>query len=187
MDGNLPENWHDKLPTYKQDDSAIATRKLSELVIEKIIEDVPELIGGSADLIPSNLTRGKDAVDFQHPSTNSGDYGGRYIRYGIRKHGMSAIMNGISAYGANYKPFGGTFLNFVSYAAGAVRLAAISGHPMIWVATHDSIGLGEDGPTHQSILEHCQICMCGDQLMGMKLPRLIRWLSILALPQVLLH
>ncbi|QLQ78856.1 hypothetical protein HG537_0B02040 [Torulaspora globosa] len=151
LSGKLPENWCSKLPIYAPKDGAIATRKLSEITLENIYAELPELIGGSADLTPSNLTRWKEAVDFQPPSSGLGDYSGRYIRYGIREHGMGAIMNGISAFGANYKPFGGTFLNFVSYAAGAVRLAALSGHPVIWVATHDSIGLGEDGPTHQPI------------------------------------
>ena len=129
----------------------MATRKLSETVLEDVYNQLPELIGGSADLTPSNLTRWKEALDFQPPSSGSGNYSGRYIRYGIREHAMGAIMNGISAFGANYKPYGGTFLNFVSYAAGAVRLSALSGHPVIWVATHDSIGVGEDGPTHQPI------------------------------------
>lgn len=107
-------------------------------------------MGGSADLTGSNLTRSKNAVDFQHPSTNLGDYSGRYIRYGVREHGMSGIMNGLAAYGT-IVPFGGTFLNFVSYGSGAVRLSALSHHHVIYVATHDSIGLGEDGPTHQPI------------------------------------
>ena len=149
--GELPANWDAALPNYTPKDSAVATRKLSEAVLQHIYSVLPELIGGSADLTPSNLTRWKEAVDFQPPSSGAGDYSGRYIRYGIREHGMSAIMNGISAFGANYKPYGGTFLNFISYAAGAVRLAALSGHPVIWVATHDSIGVGEDGPTHQPI------------------------------------
>lgn len=151
LSGKMPDNWDSKLPRYTPKDSAVATRKLSEMIIEDIYYELPELIGGSADLTPSNLTRWKEAVDFQPPSSGLGDYSGRYIRYGIREHGMGAIMNGISAFGANYKPYGGTFLNFVSYAAGAVRLSALSGHPVIWVATHDSIGLGEDGPTHQPI------------------------------------
>lgn len=151
LSGKLPDRWCSKLPLYTPKDGAIATRKLSEMALENIYAELPELIGGSADLTPSNLTRWKEAVDFQPPSSGLGDYSGRYIRYGIREHGMGAIMNGISAFGANYKPFGGTFLNFVSYAAGAVRLAALSGHPVIWIATHDSIGLGEDGPTHQPI------------------------------------
>ncbi|CUM45637.1 Transketolase [Debaryomyces fabryi] len=151
LDGKLPENWADALPTYSPSDSAVATRKLSETVLSKILPVVPEIIGGSADLTGSNLTRAADSVDFQPPSTGLGDYSGRYIRYGVREHGMGAIMNGIAAFGANYKNYGGTFLNFVSYAAGAVRLSALSHHPVIWVATHDSIGLGEDGPTHQPI------------------------------------
>ncbi len=149
--GELPAGWCSKLPTYTPADSAVATRKLSEIVFQSIYDELPEMIGGSADLTPSNLTRWKEAVDFQPPSSGLGDYSGRYIRYGIREHGMAAIMNGISAFGANYKAYGGTFLNFVSYAAGAVRLSALSGHPVIYVATHDSIGVGEDGPTHQPI------------------------------------
>ncbi|CCF57910.1 hypothetical protein KAFR_0D02620 [Kazachstania africana CBS 2517] len=151
LNGELPADWSSSLPVYNPTDSAVATRKLSEIVLENIYAALPELIGGSADLTPSNLTRWKEAIDFQPPSSGLGEYSGRYIRYGVREHGMSAIMNGISAFGANYRPFGGTFLNFVSYASGAVRLAALSGHPVIWVATHDSIGLGEDGPTHQPI------------------------------------
>lgn len=151
LEGKLPENWSDALPTYKADDKPLATRKLSENVLNAILPIVPEIIGGSADLTGSNLTRGADAVDFQPPNTGLGNYAGRYIRYGVREHGMGAIMNGIAAFGANYKNYGGTFLNFVSYAAGAVRLAALSHLPVTWVATHDSIGLGEDGPTHQPI------------------------------------
>ncbi|ODV57850.1 transketolase TKL1 [Ascoidea rubescens DSM 1968] len=147
----LPENWKSFLPTYKPGDKSLASRKLSEIVLQNIHQVLPELIGGSADLTGSNLTRWTNAVDFQPPSTGLGDYSGRYIRYGVREHAMGAIMNGIAAYGYNLKPYGGTFLNFVSYAAGALRLSALSGHPVIWVATHDSIGLGEDGPTHQPI------------------------------------
>lgn len=151
LDGKLPENWADALPKYTPSDSAVATRKLSETVLTKILPVLPEMIGGSADLTGSNLTRAAGSVDFQPPSNGLGEYSGRYIRYGVREHGMGAIMNGIAAFGANYKNYGGTFLNFVSYAAGAVRLSALSHHPVIWVATHDSIGLGEDGPTHQPI------------------------------------
>lgn len=151
LEGKLPEGWEDALPTYSPSDKAVATRKLSETVLTKLLPKIPELIGGSADLTPSNLTRGAGSVDFQPPSTGLGEYSGRYIRYGVREHGMGAIMNGIAAFGANYKNYGGTFLNFVSYAAGAVRLSALSHHPVTWVATHDSIGLGEDGPTHQPI------------------------------------
>lgn len=146
----LPEGWEKKLPVYKPTDSAIASRKLSESVLEAIHDVVPELISGSADLTGSNNTRWKKAVDFQPPSLGIGEWSGRYIRYGVREHAMAAIMNGLSAYGTII-PAGGTFLNFVSYAAGAVRLSSLSHQRVIYVATHDSIGLGEDGPTHQPI------------------------------------
>ena len=148
--GNLPEGWEKALPTYSPSDAAVASRKLSEIVLTKIEGCIPELFGGSADLTGSNLTRWKGATDFQSPSTGLGNYSGRYVRYGVREHAMGAIMNGLSAYGT-ILPYAGTFLNFVSYAAGAVRLSALSQVRNIWVATHDSIGLGEDGPTHQPI------------------------------------
>ncbi|KAF9512775.1 hypothetical protein BS47DRAFT_1382802 [Hydnum rufescens UP504] len=148
--GDLPEGWEKKLPVFKVGDPAVASRKLSEIVLTAIHSTLPELLGGSADLTGSNLTRVKGDVDFQPPSTGLGNYAGRYFRYGVREHAMGAIMNGLATYGAII-PFGGTFLNFVSYAAGAVRLSALSGHQVIWVATHDSIGLGEDGPTHQPV------------------------------------
>ena len=151
LDGKLPEGWKEYLPKYTPADKPLATRKLSENVINALHGKIPEFIGGSADLTGSNLTRAEGSVDFQPPSTGLGNYDGVYIRYGVREHGMGAIMNGIAAFGANYKNYGGTFLNFVSYAAGALRLSALSHHPVIWVATHDSIGLGEDGPTHQPI------------------------------------
>jgi transketolase len=150
LKGELPEGWEKNLPVYSPSDAAVASRKLSEVVLTKVEAAIPELVGGSADLTGSNLTRWKGAVDFQAPSTSLGDYSGRYIRYGVREHAMGAIMNGLAAYGTII-PYGGTFLNFVSYAAGAVRLSALSGVRVIWVATHDSIGLGEDGPTHQPI------------------------------------
>ncbi|KAJ9656105.1 Transketolase [Neophaeococcomyces mojaviensis] len=146
----LPDGWEKKLPVYKPTDPAVASRKLSESVLEAIHEVVPELLSGSADLTGSNNTRWKKAVDFQPPSLGIGDWSGRYLRYGVREHGMAAIMNGMSAYGTVI-PAGGTFLNFVSYAAGAVRLSSLSHQRVIYVATHDSIGLGEDGPTHQPI------------------------------------
>ncbi|KAH3661258.1 hypothetical protein OGAPHI_006665 [Ogataea philodendri] len=151
LKGELPADLEKVLPVYKPEDAAVASRKLSEICLGKLQAELPELIGGSADLTPSNLTRWSGATDFQSESSGLGDYSGRYIRFGVREHGMGAIINGISAFGANYKVFGATFLNFVSYAAGAVRLSALSHHPIIWVATHDSIGLGEDGPTHQPI------------------------------------
>ncbi|GKU01658.1 transketolase [Fusarium langsethiae] len=150
LTGELPEGWEKSLPVYTPSDPAIASRKLSETVLSKVESVIPELFGGSADLTGSNLTRWKEAVDFQPKSTGLGDYSGRYVRYGVREHGMGAILNGLAAYGT-ILPYSGTFLNFVSYAAGSVRLSALSRIRTIWVATHDSIGLGEDGPTHQPI------------------------------------
>lgn len=150
LDNKLPDGWEKKLPVYKATDGAQASRKLSEKVLEDIHETVPELVSGSADLAGSNNTRWKNAVDFQPPSLGIGDRSGRYFRYGVREHAMAGIMNGMAAYGTLI-PAGGTFLNFVSYAAGAVRLSALSHTRVIYIATHDSIGLGEDGPTHQPI------------------------------------
>jgi len=130
--GELPAGWEQKLPTYKSTDAAQASRKLSEIVLTAVSPVLPDLLGGSADLTGSNLTRVKGAVDFQPPSTGLGNYAGTYIRYGVREHAMGAIANGLAAYGGII-PFIGTFLNFVSYAAGAVRLSALSGHQVIWV------------------------------------------------------
>ncbi|KAL4914068.1 Transketolase, thiamine diphosphate binding domain-containing protein [Aspergillus aurantiobrunneus] len=150
LSGKLPEGWEKSLPVYKPSDPAVASRKLSEAVLEKIHSVIPELLSGSADLTGSNNTRWKGAVDFQPPQYGIGEWSGRYLRYGVREHAMAAIMNGLAAYGTVI-PAAGTFLNFVSYAAGAVRLSALSRVRVIHVATHDSIGLGEDGPTHQPI------------------------------------
>lgn len=150
LTGKLPEGWQNKLPVYKPTDKAIASRKLSESVLEAIYEAVPELVSGSADLTGSNNTRWKSAVDFQPPSLGIGEWSGRYMRYGVREHAMAGMMNGMAAYGTII-PAGGTFLNFVSYAAGSVRLSSLSHQRVLYIATHDSIGLGEDGPTHQPI------------------------------------
>lgn len=165
MEKKLPENWDEVLPRYSPEDKAVATRKLSETVLQKISGVVPELLGGSADLTGSNLTRWSEAVDFQDPALNIGDYSGRYIRYGVREHAMGAIMNGLFAFGI-FIPTGGTFFNFVTYAWGALRLSALSKFQTIWIATHDSIGLGEDGPTHQAI-EVAALCRA--------VPRLDYW------------
>ncbi|RIB29001.1 thiamine diphosphate-binding protein [Gigaspora rosea] len=146
----LPDNWENHLPRYTPSDSPVATRKLSENVLNKIADVLPELFGGSADLTGSNLTRWKTAEEFQANSSGLGTYSGRYVRYGVREHAMSAAMNGLAAYGGII-PFGGTFLNFISYGLGAVRLSALSSFRVIYIMTHDSIGLGEDGPTHQPI------------------------------------
>ena len=152
MQGKMPPNWMDLLPRDEQCDQVAAGRKYSQNVLERIHSRLPELISGSADLTSSNLTRWTNVTDFQGDLLPKlGNRTGRYLRWGVREHAMGAAMNGIAAYGANLVPIGGTFLNFVSYAAGAVRIAALSGLRVIWIATHDSIALGEDGPTHQPI------------------------------------
>src|SRR5882757_2357555 len=125
----------------------VATRKASETALEVLTEAVPELVLGSADLTPSNNTRTKNLTDI-----TPGSYDGRYIHYGIREHGMASAMNGIALHGG-FVPCGATFLVFTDYARPAMRLAALMGLPAIYVMTHDSIGLGEDGPTHQPV-EH---------------------------------
>jgi transketolase len=125
----------------------VATRKASELALEAVTPIMPELVMGSADLTPSNNTRTKAAEDFS-PKTPKG----RYVRYGIREHGMAAAMNGITLHGG-FRTAGGTFLVFADYARPSMRLAALMGLPVVYVMTHDSIGLGEDGPTHQPV-EH---------------------------------
>jgi len=134
----------DKLPTFVAGkDKDLATRKFSELCLNSVAGELPELMGGSADLTPSNLTALKCSGDFQKDTP-----AGRYLRFGVREHGMAAICNGLYAYGC-YRPFCATFLNFMGYALGATRLSALSRFGVIYIMTHDSIGLGEDGPTHQ--------------------------------------
>ena len=125
----------------------VATRKASEMALEAITPVMPELTLGSADLTPSNNTKTKAAVPVK-----PGDYAGRYIHYGIREHGMAAAMNGIALHGG-LRPAGATFFVFTDYARPAIRIAALSGLPSVFIMTHDSIGLGEDGPTHQPV-EH---------------------------------
>ena len=125
----------------------IATRQASGAVLDALVPAVPELVGGSADLTPSNNTQAKDQKEMR-----PGDYAGRYIHYGVREHGMAAAMNGIAAHGGLI-PYGGTFLTFSDYCRPAIRLSALMGVGVIYVMTHDSIGLGEDGPTHQPV-EH---------------------------------
>lgn len=145
MSNKLPENWRASLPTYKATDEAKATRQYSEATINAIAKVIPEFVGGSADLTPSNLTHIKMSGDFQKDTPE-----GRNVRFGVREHGMAAICNGMIGYGGIIS-YGATFLNFISYASGAVRLSALSHFGVIYVMTHDSIGLGEDGPTHQPI------------------------------------
>ena len=129
----------------------VATRKASEMVLEVVNPVMPETIGGSADLTGSNNTKTADLGIF-----NPENRKGRYVHYGIREHGMAAAMNGLALHGG-VRPYGGTFLCFTDYARGAMRLSALMGVPVVYVMTHDSIGLGEDGPTHQPV-EHLAIC-----------------------------
>ena len=129
----------------------VATRKASEIVLEAVNAACPETIGGSADLTGSNLTLTKDLGVF-----NADNRKGRYIHYGIREHAMAAALNGLALHGG-VRPYGGTFLCFTDYARGAMRLSALMGVPAVYVMTHDSIGLGEDGRTHQPV-EHLAIC-----------------------------
>ncbi len=129
------------------DTPKVATRKASQMALEVVNATLPNTVGGSADLTGSNLTK----TEGMAPVTRS-DYSGRYIHYGVREHGMAAIMNGIALHGG-FIPYGGTFLAFADYARGAIRLSALMGLPVTYVMTHDSIGLGEDGPTHQPV-EH---------------------------------
>ena len=129
----------------------VATRKASEMVLAAVNPAVPETIGGSADLTGSNLTKTSDIEDFM-----PGNHKGRYMRYGIREHAMAAAMNGMYLHGG-VRPYGGTFFCFTDYARGAMRLSSLMGVPTVYVMTHDSIGLGEDGPTHQPV-EHLAIC-----------------------------
>jgi transketolase len=152
----LPEGWTDALPEFPADAKGIATRKASGEVLSALAPVLPELWGGSADLAESNLTTMKGEPSFlpanrQTPMWQGGPYG-RTLHFGIREHGMGSILNGIAVHG-NTRVYGGTFLQFSDYMRGAVRLAALMEQPVTYVWTHDSIGLGEDGPTHQPI-EH---------------------------------
>ncbi len=145
--GKLPENWADSLPTFEADEKGMASRAASGKVLNAIAEALPELFGGSADLAPSNKTwlNGFPAFSAEIPE-------GRNFHFGVREHAMGAIVNAMSVHGGLI-PYGGTFLVFSDYMRGALRVAALSKYPSIWVFTHDSIGVGEDGPTHQPI-EH---------------------------------
>jgi transketolase len=144
----LPSGWTDKLPTFEPG-KAMATRKASGAVINAIAPVLPELWGGSADLAESNLTDIEGADDFL-PEAHGGSPYGRQLHFGIREHAMGAILNGITLHGGT-RVYGGTFLIFSDYMRPSVRLAALMKIPVIYVWTHDSVGLGEDGPTHQPI------------------------------------
>ena len=143
----LPDNWDEILPNFEADEKGMATRKASGLVINKLADHVSQMIGGSADLTGSNKTDMDEKGIF-----SSDNYSGRNIHYGVREHAMGAALNGMALHGGLI-PFGGTFLVFSDYNKPSIRIAALSKVPSIFVFTHDSIGLGEDGPTHQPI-EH---------------------------------
>jgi transketolase len=143
--GDLPQGWANKIPSFTKENGSVASRAASNTVLNALIDVVPELIGGSADLTPSNGTKFKTPNDF-----TTENKGGRYVHFGIREHGMAAIMNGMCIHGG-LRPFGGTFLIFSDYMRPSVRLCCLMHQPVIYIYTHDSIGLGEDGPTHQPI------------------------------------
>jgi transketolase len=142
----LPEGWERDLPEFPADAKGMATRESSANVLNAVAKNIPWLIGGSADLAPSTKTRltFPDAGDF-----SAGNYAGRNFHFGIREHAMGAILNGMSL--AKIRPFGSGFFIFVDYMRGALRLSALMELPAIYIFTHDSIGVGEDGPTHQPI------------------------------------
>ena len=147
MEQKLPQGWDKDLPQFSADTKGMATRSASGKVLNALAQKMPELMGGSADLTPSNNTKLEGAVDFQ-PETP----GGRYLHFGVREHAMGTIVNGMLLH-RGIRPFGATFLVFSDYMRPAIRLSALSRIPSIWIYTHDSIGLGEDGPTHQPV-EH---------------------------------
>ena len=162
MAGEAPKALAGKLRAFRKRISEtapkVATRKSSEMVLEVVNAVMPETIGGSADLTGSNNTLTKDLGVFDPKNRK-----GRYVHYGIREHGMAAAMNGMSLHGG-VKPYGGTFLCFADYARGAMRLSSLTHSPVVYVMTHDSIGLGEDGPTHQPV-EHLAMLRATPNLM----------------------
>ncbi|NCY25648.1 MAG: transketolase, partial [Alphaproteobacteria bacterium] len=144
--GELPQGWDANLPAYTAADKGLATRMHSYNCLNAIAPNLPELIGGSADLTHSNLTDIKGEKGFQ-----KGLEANRYLHFGVREHAMASILNGLAYHGSGLVPYGGTFGVFAGYMVGAMRLSALSELGVIYVLTHDSIGLGEDGPTHQPI------------------------------------
>jgi transketolase len=156
-DGRIGINVEELLPDFEAG-SSIATRKASGKILSAVMPALPLMLGGSADLTPSNNTKFDGAEDFQKDNCS-----GRYIRYGVREHAMGAIINGISVSGL-VRAYGGTFLVFSDYMRPAVRVASLSHYPSIFVYTHDSIGLGEDGPTHQPV-EHLASLRCMPNLL----------------------
>jgi len=148
VSGELPAGWEKALPTFTPEDKGLATRQYSNMMLNALAPVLPGLIGGSADLAPSNLTLMKMFGDFQKDSP-----GERNVRFGVREHGMGAICNGIGLHNSGLIPYCATFFIFTDYMRSAMRMSALSEMGVIYVMTHDSIGLGEDGPTHQPI-EH---------------------------------
>ena len=145
--GELPQGWDKELPTYTPDDKGLATRKHSQICLGALGPNLPELIGGSADLTHSNYTDIKGETGSYQPETPEK----RYLHFGVREHAMAAVLNGIAYHNSGLIPYGGTFLVFADYMRGSMRLSALSELGVIYVLTHDSIGVGEDGPTHQPI------------------------------------
>lgn len=146
MSGDISEGIYETLPKFTIGvDKDLATRQMSQKCLNTLCPTLPELVGGSADLTPSNLTHFAGAIDYQKATPE-----GRYIRFGVREHAMGALCNGLFAYGG-FRPYCATFLTFAGYMAGAIRLSALSKFGVLYIFTHDSIGLGEDGPTHQPI------------------------------------
>ncbi|MDD3058577.1 MAG: transketolase [Sphaerochaeta sp.] len=149
MNGDLPTNWeaafNEVVKQWQSEGVKVASRKASQMTLDVLGKLLPEMIGGSADLSPSNLTQWKGVQDF-NPATGEGTY----LRFGVREFGMAAVLNGLALHGG-YLPYGATFLMFMEYARNALRMAALMGLRNVYVFTHDSIGLGEDGPTHQPV------------------------------------
>jgi transketolase len=160
MAGNLPDGWDANLPDFPPDEEGLATRKASEIILQAIAPKLPNLMGGSADLNPSTFTWLKGFGDFQSPNNRSEDrqgavgqewgHGGRNVHFGVREHAMGAMAGGLALHGG-FIPYTATFLVFADYMRPPIRLAALTGFPVIYIFTHDSIGLGEDGPTHQPV------------------------------------
>lgn len=152
----LPAGWTDAIPSWPADDKGVATRKASGQILTALAEEIPEFWGGSADLAGSNNTTPADQLSFLPADRQStmfpGDEYGRVMHFGIREHAMGAVLNGIAVHGGT-RPYGGTFVTFSDYMRPSVRLAALMRLPVTYVWTHDSIGLGGDGPTHQPV-EH---------------------------------
>lgn len=159
--GDLPVQWEKALPAFTAENGTVASRAASGTVINAIGPAIPELIGGSADLTGSNLTNVKNGGVFSATQRN-----GRNFHFGIREHGMGAVMNGMALHGGII-PYGGTFLVFADYMRPAIRLAALMRQQVIYVFTHDSIGLGEDGPTHQPV-EHLSSLRCIPNLLVLR-------------------